>query len=265
MTEVTDEALDAAAEELEEKPEETPEETLESQAEPEDKTEPEETPKEEKPKEDGTKKLSDLEAENQRLRSALGRLSSMQSKIDSLEAQLKAKISNEDEPEEENGKIIASEDDVLRVMRKAKENEQKEQNQYVEAARGALLDVGLQYEDLDDATYVQIHKDAEAHWKRVTGNPRQDAEYNFLSALNRHYKTKISESGKPKNPLDKNKEVKEEALGGPTETNVKPKSAKVPELDEYAKDFVKRRGIKPETIQKALTGDMPMYLRGGKF
>jgi hypothetical protein len=36
----------------------------------------------------------------------------------------------------------------------------------------------------------------------------------------------------------------------------------VPEMDDYAKEFVAKTGMKPESVAEALTGDAPTYLLG---
>lgn len=265
---ITDEELDAASEEtLENVVEETEEtvETKEAEKEEPEKSEKEEPDENKKPEKDEKSKLAELEEENHRLRSAMGRLQSMQSKIDSLEAKIASSKVADPDMDEEHDKLIATRDDVLAVLKEAKETESRTEKQYVDTARATLIDVGLQYNDLDDETYVEIHKDAEAKWKRETGDPKLDARINFTEALSRYYKKQRDSVMEKKNPLNKNLETKEEALGGPTETSVKLKHDKVPELDDYAKEFVEKMGMKPETVAGALKGDMPMYLRGGKF
>jgi hypothetical protein len=43
---------------------------------------------------------------------------------------------------------------------------------------------------------------------------------------------------------------------------VKAKKVAVPEMDDYAKEFVASTGMKPESVAEALTGDAPTYLLG---
>lgn len=250
--EVTHEELDAAADEVssevevEETSELEGEETPESEAKTEKEVEPE------KP-----------EVEDQRLRSALGRVGSLQSEVDSLKnivGQLQSRL--ETDSEEEGSGIVASEEDVVAIVEKRERQKDAANKAYSDTAVNALIDIGMEYPEIDDNTYVIIHKDAEKNWKRVTGDPKQDAEINFTKAMNRHYKSMLDESAKPKNPLDKNKDVEAEGLGGGAETQVTEKTVKAPKLDQAAEDFVKRTGMKVESVQEALTGDMPAYLGG---
>ena len=237
---VTDDQLDAAAEEVS------------------DEVEPEVEVDEVEPE------VDEKEKEDHRLQSALGRIGSMQAKIDKLENM----ISNMDteKPEEvDDDEIVTSKQDVLRIFQEKEQMEKNKRAQYTETAVNTLIDLGLQNSDLTDDTYVTIHKDAEANWKSKTGDPKLDAEINFTEALNRHYQKMITKNAEPTNPLNKNKDADGQELGGAAETSVKTKNESVPKLDDSAKDFIERVGMKPESINKALKGDMPMYLRGGKF
>lgn len=253
---VTNEELDAAAE-MAETEEETSqvetEETTETQ-ETAAETETEETPAAEEQPESSL-------LDDERVRSVLGRLPAMQSKIDSLEHMIKQGLTSKPDEEETDG-FVTSENDVIAIMKRERQKEANAAKEYKDTAVNALIDVGLEHPELDDETYLKIHKDAEANWKRVTGNAKQDAEINFTKAMNRYYQGQLAESQKPKNPLDKNAEVDAEELGGPTDTTISEKPKKTPKLDSYAQDFVNRTNMKAESVQKALEGDMPAYLGG---
>lgn len=254
---VTDEQLDALADEQLNKKdgdeEDVSHETEEVSEEAKEIKEPEK--KEDPPKDS---EIERLKLENQRLKSEIGRIPSLQSKVDQLEMMIRQRMENEDTEETEG--LVATKDDVINILREEKRKESEIKNQYAETARNVMLDMA---EDIDDDdTFVAIYRDAEAHWDHRSNNPQLDARVNFNAAMARHYKALATAKH---NPLSKNKDQETEALGGPTETNVKPKEAKAPDLDEYAKDFVKRTGMKSESVVKALKGDMPVYLRGGKF
>jgi len=248
---VTDEQLDALAdaelnkEEPEEEAEEAPEEVEET-----------EDVSHETPKKDS--EVERLKLENQRLKSEIGRMPALQSKVDQLEAMIKQRMLNEDSEETEG--LVATRDDVINILKEEQRKESEMKNQYADTARNVMLDMANDIDD--DDTFVAIYRDAEAHWDHRSNNPQLDARVNFNAAMARHYKALATARH---NPLSKNKDQDAEALGGPAETSVKPKKIATPDLDEYAKDFVKRTGMKTESVAKALKGDMPVYLRGGKF
>ena len=94
---------------------------------------------------------------------------------------------------------------------------------------------------------------------RHSDNPALDAKLNFRdaeAAILREVRERKA------NPLTKNKGISNKNLGGPTNTDQDLKSTSPVKLDKYAADFIKATGMKEEDAQKALEGDMPLYLRG---
>jgi hypothetical protein len=67
---------------------------------------------------------------------------------------------------------------------------------------------------------------------------------------------------KPKNPLDKNKDETPKNLGSGEDSKKETRTPSPVELDEYAAEFVKSTGMKPESVESALKGDAPTYLAG---
>lgn len=106
--------------------------------------------------------------------------------------------------------------EVLKVMNKVlpktvpKYLDQKSQaeKEYERKALAAITKLG---NDLSDEEFGQVATVLEKKFTRYTGNPELDAKTNFLEAQVALLKTN---KGKKKNPLDKNKDKKNENLGG---------------------------------------------------
>jgi len=196
-------------------------------------------------------------------RSMLGRkVKAIGDQLDTFSSQLApllARLENPVEGEEEDD-IVTTKADVIKVLRAENEQVTAKKAVYAKNVESALIDMGLA-EGLDEATHIAVFKDAQANWNGRTGDAAIDAELNFKDALIRHNRKEMKKASQPVNPLDKNKD-KEEALGGGAETKVKPKKVAVPEMDDYAKEFVAKTGMTPESVAEALTGDAPTYLLG---
>lgn len=94
---------------------------------------------------------------------------------------------------------------------------------------------------------------------RHSNDPMLDARLNFRDAEN----VILREVRERKaNPLAKNKGKRNKNLGGPTDSDQDISAAAPVKLDQYAAEFIKSTGMKEEDAQKALQGDMPLYLRG---
>jgi len=94
---------------------------------------------------------------------------------------------------------------------------------------------------------------------RHSDNPALDAKLNFRdaeAAILREVRERKA------NPLSKNKGVANKNLGGATNTDQDIRTSAPVKFDKYAADFIKATGMKEEDAQKALEGDMPLYLRG---
>ena len=88
-------------------------------------------------------------------------------------------------------------------------------------------------------------------------NSKMDAELNFAkaeAAVLRDARTRKT------NPLKGNDS--NNPLGGSTNIQQDTNNSVPVKLDAYAQDFIKATGMKEEDAQKALQGDMPLYLRG---
>jgi len=94
---------------------------------------------------------------------------------------------------------------------------------------------------------------------RHSDNPALDARLNFRdaeAAILREVRDRKA------NPLDKNTGKRTQNLGGPTGTDQDVTTGVPVKFDKYASDLIQATGMKEEDAQKALQGDMPLYLRG---
>jgi hypothetical protein len=250
-TKVSHDDLDAAAEEVDTEPE------VAAAEEPEVEVAAVEATVEEEPA------FVPAEPDDNDERSMLGRkVKAIGDQLDTFSNQLAPILARFDNPEVEGEEddIITTKADVIKVLRTENEQATAKKAVYAKTVESALIDIGLA-EGLDEDTHIAVFKDAQANWNGKTGNAAIDAELNFKDALIRHNRKEMKKASLPVNPLEKNKD-KEEDLGGPAETAVKPKKVAVPEMDDYAKDFVTKTGMKPESVAEALTGDAPTYLLG---
>lgn len=102
--------------------------------------------------------------------------------------------------------------------------------------------------DLHDEIYGEMMKNFNV---RHSSDPVADAERNYYRATRAVLK---KASPKKEVPL-KGEKAKGAGVGG--DTVMKEKEAALPELDEYAKEYVKSRGLSEEKVRKALKAGTP--------
>lgn len=149
-------------------------------------------------------------------------------------------------------------DAVSKITGKQSEKVSKAQKTYENGYMKTVSNLGSQYPEKVHRHIVErMFKDFNI---KHSDNPSLDAELNFSkaeAAILREVRTRKT------NPLDKNKGKHNQNLGGGSGTDQDTKVGGEIKLDKYAADFIKSIGMDEEEAQKALTGDMPMYL-GGK-
>jgi len=91
---------------------------------------------------------------------------------------------------------------------------------------------------------------------RHSNDPQADAERNYYRAARVVLKKATPDK---KNPLKGEKPKGATGVGG--DTALKDRDLPIPELDEYAKEFVQKVGMKEDSIKKALKGETPLSLR----
>lgn len=263
---VSHDDLDAALEE--DATQDIPADEAKPEAEEETETQ-EETPEEpeETPVDDD---LPDEPTDNSE-RSMLGRkVKGLSDELAEIKQLLRDRPTQQDRQEtiddfDEDDDLPITKKEAIRIAReeqkKVMEEEKNQRTVYNETAERVLIDLGLE-EQLDEKTHIDVYQRASKNWKVHTGNAKTDALINFKEALTQTLKAQLKLGKEPKNPLNKNKDKTPKNLGGGDETKTTVKSPLSVELDEYSKEFVKKTGMKEESVREALTGDAPTYLAG---
>ena len=221
--------------------------------------------KEEESKENGEKEqVEDESLVLHKESSKLGRkVKGISEELEELKSMMRQMMEKRERDRDEQGEdsIVATREDVINVIREQERVKEEKRQQYNKAAEKAIIDLGM---TLDDDEFVEVYKIAQKNWKAKTGNAAIDAELNYNAALSSYLSGKIKKPGpsKPANPLEKNTGKESKNLGGSSESKVKVKEKVMPELDDYAKDFVARTGMSEESVIKALDGPAPTYLSG---
>lgn len=213
------------------------------------------------------KEFSDFKSEAGRKQKATDEnIAELSNNINTLVTAIKSGGMNQQQQQEEDpfdpddpipltmGGLLES---VKTFMGKEKSGEAKETSAYQDRYLDVIEGLGKEYPD-------NIHKHiVDRMFKQFnikhSDNPGLDAQLNFRNAeaaILREVRTRKA------NPLEKNKGAENKNLGGSNNTNQDINTEQPVKLDNYASEFIKATGMKEEDAQKALTGDMPMYLRG---
>jgi len=186
-------------------------------------------------------KEDDDHSEKSRLGRRLTRLETdIRSFMDEMKSTRKQPIEDDEVPE-----VISTREDVLKVMSVEERKREKARVDYESNYLRKLSEFQGDTEN-EKKQYEEIEKEMLANFNRkVTGNPLVDAELNFTKA-----KLSITEK---KIPGREFKGRAESPTGSPTIPNaVKTTPKGLPELDEFARDFVRRTGMSEDSQKKAL-------------
>ena len=172
----------------------------------------------------------------------------LESKIDELTNLLR---SQREQPravvpeDEEVPEILATPEDFEKYLSIRDKRAARERQGY-EAGYGAkFLELGK-----DDPDYDEVEKEMLEKFNiRATGNPAVDAELNYLKAKNSLISKKTAAPAKPKFT---GKQEKATGTGTTMTSRNVSSSEKEPELDEYAKEYIKRTGMSSESVAAAL-------------
>lgn len=180
------------------------------------------------------------EDEDHSEKSRLGRrLTRLETDIRSFMDEMKASRKPQEE-QEEIPEVISTREDVLKVL---SVEERKKERARIEYETGYLRKLESFKEDKE---YDAIEKEMLANFNvRVTGNPMVDAEINFTKA-----KLSVTEKKIPGRTFNGRAESPKGTPTIPNPTKAAPKG--LPELDEFARDFVRRTGMSEESQREAL-------------
>jgi hypothetical protein len=113
----------------------------------------------------------------------------------------------------------------------------------------------------------EIYKELMANFNNViTKDPIQDAEINYAKAERAYLRKKLAQPSAPKpvdtRPIPLANTPPQVPIGVEGGSRNAPPSAKPIELDEHAKEFVRRTNMSEKSQLEALTGPVPNYLSG---
>ena len=160
-------------------------------------------------------------------------------------------------PQADLPEYISTPDDVEKYLTVRERKQKEEQVQYQGVYAKTFRSVGKEDPDI----YEEVFNEMFEHFNVVrTGSPEIDAELNYAKA-----KASVL-SKKSATPAKARANVK----GGKTEVStnlsVESRADDTPvadiQLDDFAKEFVTKTGMKQESIRGALKEDTPIHLRG---
>lgn len=96
---------------------------------------------------------------------------------------------------------------------------------------------------------------------RYSNDPVRDSKENYLKAYSYILSGQLK---KQRNPLAKNETEEQPPPGGASGSNSDFRAGEELQLDDAAAEFIKKTGMKEDSVKKALTGNMPTYLMRGK-
>lgn len=165
---------------------------------------------------------------------------------------------------------VATAEDAKRVYKRVKQEEREEVKKASKAFAEKYTEFGQSLIDEDEDLDEESRKTV---WDMMTApkapfnlrrgdpddpnswDPSRDAELNYARAKASLF------SKKGKKPVNRG-----ERTGAAGDLSVSSRSSDTGpqdvELDEFAKDFVKRTGMKDDSVKSALKGDTPAHLRG---
>lgn len=170
---------------------------------------------------------------------------------------------------EEIPEIVSTAEDVRKISRADRRQEEKERaEEQIRYEQGYVSTLDkLTPANLDSKEEVEIHEATlalmENEWKvfgkRRSDYPELDAELNYSKARAAVLGRKMA-SPKPIKPNVKSERPVVSTDLSVSTTTETPASTGLPPLDEFAADFVKRTGMKEESVREALKGEIPMGL-----
>lgn len=211
---------------------------------------------------------------DQRLESALGRITGMQGKVDSMESRfsgldgkLDTILSTVSNPPRTEELDYTQDADYMPTT-------QAELDAWYDKRRTADIKVDQDYStgymsqlgELAKGEEKEVHdaivKEMMDNFNvRHSDNGLMDADLNYSKASRAHFKKQLDLKDKtnPLNGPDKDKPPLGGGLGG--EEMIEQPETSMPKLDDAAADFVKSSGMSEEKVRAALKGDTPLSLR----
>lgn len=207
---------------------------------------------------DGDEKKNDS-AEDNSERSRLGRkVAHLYDTVETLTAQLDMMLSKQGGSSQANIEPDIDDDtpltkkEVMNLLSKSKQAEVESSKKYQSEYVKTVFELT---KELDDETADKVINEMEKNYRsKYSDNAPFDAERNFYRAY-----TSTLKGSKPSNPRQGNPPNLPSGISGNDKGKVR--EVEIPDLDETAKDFIRRSGMTDEQIKEALTKPTPLYLR----
>lgn len=202
------------------------------------------------------------EPTDNRERSALGRKTAyLEERIESFDSKLDevlAAIELGKKPDiSEDEESFLTKKDLKAWMEKQETNKLTVKSEYDKQYIRAISKLGADEEvdEVFDAILTELNSTYNQTYSQDASN---DALINYLKASRAVYSKKPTRQ----NPLEKNKDKGGNGLGVSGGTKVKSKEAPLPELDSYAKDFIKETGMSESDVREALSSESKVHKSG---
>lgn len=184
------------------------------------------------------------------------------SKLDSfnypVDRETRKNVGNVEENPDDLPEVISTPQDVERVLsireRKRLEDQQKYERGYV----STLGKLGSANSEIHEEVLDLMEKEWKIFGRRRSDNPELDAELNYSKAEGAILKRKMA-SPRPKPNVKGEKSTVSTNLSV-SSSEESSSSTGLPPLDEFAADFVKKTGMKEESVREALKGEIPINL-----
>jgi len=217
------------------------------------------------------------EIKDQRLESALGRITGMQSKVNGLEGRFTSlddklavildtvtpQVKEPDHDEDWVPPVSKTEFDaqvdqrVVQQIDQSKKTDDKYNDDY-------MVTLGKLAQGEEKETHEAIIKEMMDNFNvRRSGDGALDADVNYSKASRAYFKKQLGLKDKV-NPLKGPGEGQPPLGGGLEGEEMVGKETPMPKLDEYAKDFVEKTGMKEDSVKAALKGEAPSGLQTTK-
>jgi hypothetical protein len=153
-------------------------------------------------------------------------------------------------------------DEDIRKLSAYERKKMVEQQKYSQNYLRSFFMEGKNDREGDPELYDEIFNEMASNFNvRYSNDPAMDAAVNYGKAARAVFKKKTA-STKPK------PNVKAEKTAASTSLDVKSRAAPEPseelELDDEAREFVRKVGMKTESVREALKGEAPAHLRARK-
>lgn len=207
------------------------------------------------------KKTETPEQLEQKERSNLGRkvkkleetLVEMNEALQELRTQ--RQIQNTTQTQSDLPEYVSTPDDVERILTSREKRQKDERDRYQVSYSKTFRDVGRE----DPELYEEVFNEMYSNFNIVrTGDASIDAELNYAKAKASVLSKKTSQPKAKPNIKGSNQTA---STNLSVDSRAEENSASDVQLDDFAKEFVSKTGMKTDSINNALKGDVPAHIR----